>query len=184
MPRSAPVLPSPSFRVSRLLTSAGVYVAWPPTLGPAAAVVAVVPLALLLPLLPHAASTISATTGSARMLAKRRLCVPLMDPPRLLLGNCRPYRQACQTIGWSTPVASAAATRGKWQATNRSAAPSTGRMIGSSSAHRSWARGQRVRKRQPDGGAVGDGSSPASSVRSRLAESGSGIGIDDSRAAV
>ena len=31
---------------------------------------------------------------------------------------------------------------------------------GSTSAHLSWARGQRVRKRQPDGGATADGSSP------------------------
>jgi mannosyltransferase len=43
----------------------------------------------------------------------------------------------------------------KWQATNWPLRNS--RMVGSSVAQRACAIGQRVRKRQPDGGAIGDG---------------------------
>src|SRR5699024_2955410 len=49
---------------------------------------------------------------------------------------------------------------GEWHAAN--CPGRTSRIPGSSSAQRSWAFGQRVRKRQPDGGAKGDGTSPAS----------------------
>src|SRR4051812_6724416 len=69
------------------------------------------------------------------------------------------------------------ALTGKWQAMKWAGAIS--RINGSSTAHRSWAFGQRVRKRQPDGGLMGEGRSPA---RRWLVEvcltSGSGTGID------
>ena len=59
------------------------------------------------------------------------------------------------------------------------------RICGSSSAQRSCAFGQRVRKRQPLGGSIGDGISPPSTVRRRrAARSGSGTGIAASSAAV
>ena len=53
-----------------------------------------------------------------------------------------------------------------------------GRSGGSSSAQISCASGQRVRKRQPDGGVIADGSSPrtCTTLRARAA-TGSGIAI-------
>src|SRR5204863_7793033 len=50
------------------------------------------------------------------------------------------------------------------------------RIWGSVVAHTSAARGHRVRKRQPDGGATGDGGSPATSLTFGTA-SGSGLGM-------
>ncbi len=84
------------------------------------------------------------------------------------------------------------ASSGKWQATYwppTAVESATARSCGSSSAHRSCARGQRVRKRQPDGGLVGDGISPPSTslvvVRAPLPRGrGSGSGIAASSAAV
>ncbi len=52
----------------------------------------------------------------------------------------------------------AGSVSGKWQATRWPGASSLG--SGTSLAHRSTARGQRVRNRQPDGGLIGDGGSP------------------------
>ena len=54
---------------------------------------------------------------------------------------------------------------------------------GTSSAQRSVAFQQRVRNRQPDGGSVGVGASPVSTMRRRpVSTSGSGIGAADSSA--
>ena len=56
---------------------------------------------------------------------------------------------------------------------------------GTSLTQRSWALGQRGWNRQPDGGSIGDGTSPSRITRSRsLAASGSGTGIADSSAPV
>src|SRR5439155_3305058 len=52
--------------------------------------------------------------------------------------------------------------RGWWQAANCPGA--TGRNSGISAAHLASARGQRVRKRQPEGGAIGDGGSPTATA--------------------
>ncbi len=71
---------------------------------------------------------------------------------------------------------------GKWQATKWSG--SIARTMGSSSAQRSWARGQRVRKRQPDGGNTGDGISPSIRLLGSGRTVGSGTGIDLSRMSV
>ena len=69
----------------------------------------------------------------------------------------------------------------KWQATGWSVPRSTS--SGSSIAQMSWAIQQRVRKRQPDGGSIGLGTSPNSLIRLRArSRSGSGIGIADSSA--
>ena len=54
---------------------------------------------------------------------------------------------------------------------------------GSTWPHSSWARGQRVRKRQPDGGAIGDGGSPTGTL-SAGRTSGSGTGIASISSAV
>ena len=81
-------------------------------------------------------------------------------------------------VGSVSPGAS-----GKWHATNWPGAIS--RICGSSAAHRSCAFGQRVRNRQPLGGATGDGISPPSAqpVLGPLTF-GSGTGIAASSAAV
>jgi hypothetical protein len=50
-------------------------------------------------------------------------------------------------------------------------------------AQSGMARGQRVRKTQPDGGSMGEGMSPLSSIRSRF-RPGSGIGTADRSAFV
>ena len=55
--------------------------------------------------------------------------------------------------------------------------------MGSSSAHRSVARGQRVRNRQPLGGLIGDGGSPWMTELARAAP-GSVDGIESSSALV
>src|SRR5512132_1910956 len=73
-------------------------------------------------------------------------------------------------------------TSGKWHATYWPAA--TSRISGSTWAQCSWARGQRVRNRQPDGGSSGDGRSPGTSPDAWAGTVGSGTGIDDSSAAV
>ena len=73
-------------------------------------------------------------------------------------------------LGRTSPGAS-----GKWHATYWPAAIS--RICGSSAAHFSSAFGQRVRKRQPLGGAIGDGISPPSTGRSCGSTEGSGSGI-------
>ena len=57
------------------------------------------------------------------------------------------------------------------------------RSSGTSSAHRWSARGQRVRKRQPEGGAIGDGGSPTATL-SAGRTSGSGTGIASISSAV
>ena len=60
--------------------------------------------------------------------------------------------------------------------------------LGASSAARgsdSWAIGQRVRNRQPDGGSAGLGRSPPSTIRcARALRDGSGTGAADSSACV
>ena len=90
--------------------------------------------------------------------------------------------------GRGRPIAPGA--RGKWQATNCSALTAScpkvpaGRSTGSSSAHTACAFGQRVRKRHPDGGLVGDGISPPSTTVSSGDRVGSGTGIADSSASV
>ena len=70
---------------------------------------------------------------------------------------------------------------GKWQATWWPGAIS--RISGTSSAQRASARGQRVRKRQPDGGLMGLGRLPGQGGRQRGA-SGSGSTAEASSAAV
>ena len=66
----------------------------------------------------------------------------------------------------ATAWAGACSVSGKWQATRWPGASSLG--SGTSLAHLSTARGQRVRNRQPDGGLIADGSSPPSpAARSR-----------------
>ena len=70
---------------------------------------------------------------------------------------------------------------GWWQATAWPTPGSTS--SGTSSAHTSVAFQQRVRKRHPDGGSVGVGGSPSSTMRRRPRSiSGSGIGAADSSA--
>src|ERR1043165_2646915 len=59
----------------------------------------------------------------------------------------------------------------------------TSRNSGSMCAHSSMAIGQRVRKRQPDGGLIGVGTSPCKMIRLRFCF-GSGTGIADSNACV
>src|SRR5258705_8488233 len=59
----------------------------------------------------------------------------------------------------------------------------TSRNSGSIRAHSSIALGQRVRKRQPEGGFLEVGTSPFRIIRSRFSF-GSGIGIADSKAIV
>ena len=56
-------------------------------------------------------------------------------------------------------AAGAGSVSGKWHAAKW--VPPNGRIGGSSAAQMSCARGQRVRNRQPDGGSIADGSSPA-----------------------
>ena len=74
-------------------------------------------------------------------------------------------------------------SRGKWQAAR--SPPALGSSGGSSWTQRSWALGQRGWNRQPDGGSIGDGTSPSRITRSRFwAASGSGTGIADSSAPV
>src|SRR5262249_57906483 len=52
----------------------------------------------------------------------------------------------------------------------------TARNSGTSAAHLASARGQRVRKRQPEGGAIGDGGSPtATASAGRMSGSGTGM---------
>ena len=88
---------------------------------------------------------------------------------------------ACGTApAWPVP-AGAAWVSGKWQAT-RCPGPSS-RGCGTSDAHTSCARGQRVRNRQPDGGEIGDGGSPVSVAVARAAP-GSVDGIESSSALV
>lgn len=67
---------------------------------------------------------------------------------------------------------------GKWQAANWPCG--IWRSCGSTSVQICWARGQRVRKRQPDGGLEGDGISLATPVGLILIEA-SGIGTASSR---
>src|SRR5690606_36116419 len=73
---------------------------------------------------------------------------------------------------------------GKWQATCWSVVPATGSICGSTLAHSSWARGQRVRKRHPLGGSIGEGSSPPRWRTALTSASGSGSGIAESSAEV
>src|SRR5579872_4929679 len=77
---------------------------------------------------------------------------------------------------------------GKWQATVWSGAADAIAINGGSVvAQISWAFQQRVRKRQPEGGLIGEGTSPVSRIRSRAAASlrvGSGIGTAESSALV
>ena len=63
---------------------------------------------------------------------------------------------------------------GKWHATKWSGPMA--RIWGSSSAHFCWAKGQRVRKRHPEGGLMGEGSSPASGAAPLLRRPGVGLG--------
>ena len=66
-----------------------------------------------------------------------------------------------------------------WRSTARAASG------GSSAAHRSRAFQQRVRKRQPEGGSAGEGTSPESRITSRrVRASGSGTGTAESSACV
>ena len=74
-----------------------------------------------------------------------------------------------------------ASVSGKWQATRCPGRSSRG--SGTSTAHRSAARGQRVRNRQPDGGLIGDGGSP-SMVAWPAPAPGSVDGIESSSALV
>src|ERR1700735_5217787 len=69
----------------------------------------------------------------------------------------------------------------RWQATIWLAV--TGSKAGTSWAQRSTAIGQRVRNTQPDGGLIGEGSSPERAMRVLLrSKSGSGTGTADSSA--
>ena len=70
---------------------------------------------------------------------------------------------------------------GWWHATQCPSAPATS--SGSTASQVASARGQRVRKRQPVGGAIGDGSSPRTAIGWSGA-SGSGCGIDANRTCV
>ena len=70
-----------------------------------------------------------------------------------------------------------------WQATARDSSPGSASNAGGTLSHTRSAKGQRVRKRQPDGGLIGLGGSPVSGaciVRRR----GSIDGIADSSARV
>jgi hypothetical protein len=78
-------------------------------------------------------------------------------------------------------TAGAGPVSGKWQATKWPGASSRG--SGASLAHRSAARGQRVRNRQPDGGLTGDGGSPRRVAVARAAP-GSVEGMESSSALV
>src|SRR6185437_3363426 len=80
-----------------------------------------------------------------------------------------------------TPYLGADPLAAKWQAANCPAWIS--RMTGSSAAQRASASGQRVRKRQPLGGASGEGGSPSTTLSGGGA-SGSGCGMAASSAAV
>src|SRR5580704_14344435 len=88
---------------------------------------------------------------------------------------------AARAVPFSADVLSAdsaggGSVSGKWPA-----ASSLG--LGSSSAHRSVARGHRVRNRQPLGGLIGDGGSPSMTELARAAP-GSVDGIESSSALV
>ena len=81
------------------------------------------------------------------------------------------------------PGQALARLQGKWQAARSPLA--LGSSGGSSWTQRSWALGQRGWNRQPDGGSIGEGTSPSRITRSRCsAASGSGTGIADSSAPV
>src|SRR5690606_38018780 len=86
-----------------------------------------------------------------------------LRPPSSCLPTDQPPAPAVAATGSAAVVP--ASTSGWWQATTcpGTGAPrlSTGLSTGSSSAQRSVARGQRVRNRQPDGGSMGEGGSPA-----------------------
>ena len=57
-------------------------------------------------------------------------------------------------------------------------------MIGSSSAQRSVAYSQRVLKRHPEGGSIGDGISPSSTIVISSLAVGSGKGLDPNNSSV
>ena len=92
-------------------------------------------------------------------------------------GNCGGAAKATRGRP-GRPVAVAQVPMGKWQATWWPGAIS--RSSGTSSAQRASARGQRVRKRQPEGGLIGLGGSPVSGtgVAGRL-----GVGLHGRRRA-
>ena len=80
---------------------------------------------------------------------------------------------------WAQAVsAGAGISSQKWHATEW---PCVLRSSGTSCAHFARACGQRVRKRHPEGGLIGLGTSPCSKSRSRF-RPGSGIGMADSKA--
>src|ERR1700754_1093455 len=84
--------------------------------------------------------------------------------------------------GTAVPAsAGAGSVSGKWQATRWPGASSLG--SGTSLAHLSVARGQRGRKRQADGGRIGEGGPPCSVAAARAAP-GSVEGIESSSAFV
>src|SRR6185369_10176244 len=98
------------------------------------------------------------------------------------------------TMFRKTPAAKPALPYGRASDTGASAYPSTrmqaalwpgetSRNSGSIRAHSSIAIGQRVRKRQPEGGFREVGTSPLRIIRSRFTL-GSGIGIAESKATV
>ena len=80
------------------------------------------------------------------------------DPPPAALSGALPQAGPAATGTISAGAGPVGVCSGKWQAA-RWPSPK-GRNGGSSAAQTSWAKGQRVRKRQPEGGSSGDGSSP------------------------
>ena len=97
-------------------------------------------------------------------------------------GTRAPRRRPGGGRGPARPGGAAQLPMGKWQATWWPGAIS--RISGTSSAQRASARGQRVRKRQPDGGLIGLGGSPGQRRPCVRGASGSGSTAEASRAAV
>jgi hypothetical protein len=119
-----------------------------------------------------------------RVRTMGRIPAASFSPVRSRLARCTRSRPASTGVYSSPVVTSSAGRSGKWQAA-RCASTSKGHMTGSTSAQIACARGQRVRKRQPDGGSAADGSSPfRPSFVSWLESVGSGTGIASSNAAV
>ena len=128
--------------------------------------------------------TSSGVTGSARSRVTRRLG-DVAAARGATNADCSRARRASTARGASAarePPA-AAISRQKWQATR--VAVGVGLAAPASAREQSGrACGQRVWKRQPDGGAIGLGTSPASSTRSALQRRARARGIADSSACV
>ena len=123
-----------------------------------------------------ATSTTQTPGGRARTrterTARRRVCTDATDTKERGTGAAGSARGGCgrgagAAAGWRSKctgvLTAIGITSAKWHATRWPMPRSSS--SGSSVAHLSCAFGQRVRNRQPDGGLIGDGTSPSSTTR-------------------